>query len=300
MTPPARRWQRHPPRPAWRATPSRNRTGPGHQEPTLWSLERPYLYRAVSRLACGGQPCDDYSTEFGVRTFAFESEPRVHPQRHAPEDTGCCACTTTWERSAAAVNTRAMERQLQIMKEMGVNAIRTSHNPPAPELPRAHRPQWASSCWTRPSTCGRRRRPSTTNTWTGTQWHVRDLSDMVPARPQSSQRFHLEYRERGHGAVDQRRHDCDSDCARSWPGSCDASTHTAHYVSEQQRQSANPMFHAGAPRPARPQLPPRRPGRIFRRSSRGRSSSSPRRCRRSTAAASTSSLRQRRPPRKRT
>src|SRR4029077_759943 len=44
------------------------------RNPTLWSLERPYLYRAVSRVSCAAKPCDDYSTPFGVRTFVFDPE----------------------------------------------------------------------------------------------------------------------------------------------------------------------------------------------------------------------------------
>src|SRR5207245_4550950 len=44
------------------------------RSPALWSLERPYLYRAVSRVLCGGRTCDDYSTPFAVRTFAIDPD----------------------------------------------------------------------------------------------------------------------------------------------------------------------------------------------------------------------------------
>src|SRR5205809_3284388 len=42
--------------------------------PTLWSVEQPYLYRAVSRVMCRSRPCDEYATPFGVRTFAFDAD----------------------------------------------------------------------------------------------------------------------------------------------------------------------------------------------------------------------------------
>src|SRR5207248_4604202 len=101
--------------------------------PMVWSVERPYLYRAVSRLTCGSRPCDDYTTPFGVRTFAFDADRGFILNGQPLKIRGVCLHHDLGSLGAA-VNTRALERQLQVMKDMGVNAIRTSHNPPAPEL----------------------------------------------------------------------------------------------------------------------------------------------------------------------
>ncbi|PYP65468.1 MAG: glycoside hydrolase family 2, partial [Gemmatimonadetes bacterium] len=103
------------------------------RSPTLWSVERPYLYRAVSRVTCRGILCDDYATPFGVRTFSFDAGQGFILNGTRLKIRGVCMHHDLGSLGAA-VNTRALERQLQIMKAMGVNAIRTSHNPPAPEL----------------------------------------------------------------------------------------------------------------------------------------------------------------------
>jgi len=103
------------------------------KNPLLWSLERPYLYRAVSRVVCGGKPCDEYETLFGVRTFVFDPDRGFILNGTPVKIRGVCLHHDLGALGAA-VNTRALERQLEIMRDMGVNAIRTSHNPPAPEL----------------------------------------------------------------------------------------------------------------------------------------------------------------------
>src|SRR5438874_6371850 len=103
------------------------------RSPRLWSVERPYLYRAVSRVICGGRSCDEYTTPVGVRTFSFDSDRGFILNGKQLKIRGVCLHHDLGALGAA-VNTRALERQLQIMKAMGVNAIRTSHNPPAPEL----------------------------------------------------------------------------------------------------------------------------------------------------------------------
>jgi beta-galactosidase len=102
-------------------------------KPKLWSLENPHLYCVKSNVKLQGRIVDEYSTHFGIRTFEFTTDKGFFLNgRHIDikgvclhHDLGCLG---------AAVNTRAIERQLEIMKGMGCNAIRTSHNPPAPEL----------------------------------------------------------------------------------------------------------------------------------------------------------------------
>lgn len=101
--------------------------------PKLWSPDSPSLYTAVTEVKVAGKVVDRYETVFGLRTFRWDSATGFYLNDKPLKIKGVClhhdlGCL------GAAVNTRAIERQLQIMKEMGVNAIRTSHNAPAPEL----------------------------------------------------------------------------------------------------------------------------------------------------------------------
>src|SRR6266496_30482 len=94
--------------------------------PVLWSVERPYLYRAVSRVRCGNRVCDTYTTPFGVRSFVFRADSGFFLNGRHVKIRGVCLHHDLGALGAA-VNTRAIERQLEIMRAMGVNAIRTSH-----------------------------------------------------------------------------------------------------------------------------------------------------------------------------
>ena len=101
--------------------------------PQLWSIEHPYLYSLVTEIQKGGKCVDRYVTSVGVRTFSFDGEKGFTLNGKPTKINGVCmhhdlGCL------GAAVNVRAIERQLQILKEMGCNGIRCSHNPPAPEL----------------------------------------------------------------------------------------------------------------------------------------------------------------------
>ena len=101
--------------------------------PVLWSDERPYVYKVVSQLDQGGRVVDRYETPLGIRTFHFDVNRGFFLNGKPVKIRGVCNHHDLGALGAA-VNTRAIERQLQILKEMGVNGIRTSHNPPAPEL----------------------------------------------------------------------------------------------------------------------------------------------------------------------
>ncbi|MFL5744197.1 MAG: glycoside hydrolase family 2 TIM barrel-domain containing protein, partial [Niastella sp.] len=101
--------------------------------PVLWSLENPYLYKAVTKVMSKGKVTDEYTTTFGIRSYKFDVDKGFFLNGKHVKIVGVCnhhdlGCLGT------AINTRAIERQLQILKGMGVNGIRTSHNPPAPEL----------------------------------------------------------------------------------------------------------------------------------------------------------------------
>lgn len=101
--------------------------------PVLWSIENPYLYKAVTKVTSKGKVTDEYATAFGIRSYKFDVDKGFFLNGKQVKIVGVCnhhdlGCLGT------AINTRALERQLQILKGMGVNGIRTSHNPPAPEL----------------------------------------------------------------------------------------------------------------------------------------------------------------------
>ena len=101
--------------------------------PMLWSDERPYVYKVVSQLDQGGRIVDRYETPLGIRTFRFDVEKGFFLNGKSLKIRGVCDHHDLGSLGAA-VNTRAIERQLEMLKAMGVNGIRTSHNPPAPEL----------------------------------------------------------------------------------------------------------------------------------------------------------------------
>lgn len=103
------------------------------ENPKLWSIANPYLYNVRTTLLADGEVVDTYHTPFGIRSFRFDAQKGFFLNGQHVKINGVCmhhdlGCL------GAAVNTRAIERQLEILKEMGCNGIRCSHNPPAPEL----------------------------------------------------------------------------------------------------------------------------------------------------------------------
>lgn len=106
------------------------------REPRLWGpppTQQPHRYVAVTTVTRGGERLDVYETRFGIRDLRFDPDRGVIVNdEHIPlrgvnqhHDLGALG---------AAFNVRAAERQLDLLHEMGCNAIRMSHNPPAPEL----------------------------------------------------------------------------------------------------------------------------------------------------------------------
>lgn len=101
--------------------------------PSLWTPETPTLYTATTNVIKDGKTVDSYDTRFGIRTIDFRpgegfflnGEPTKFKGVNNHHDLGPLG---------AAVNTSALRYQMELMKDLGVNAIRTSHNMPAPEL----------------------------------------------------------------------------------------------------------------------------------------------------------------------
>ncbi|MCD0489369.1 DUF4982 domain-containing protein [Pedobacter sp. MC2016-14] len=103
------------------------------KNPHLWSVTNPHLYKVVTKIYSGKVLRDTYETPLGIRYFKFDAKTGFSLNGQAMKILGVCMHHDLGALGAA-VYTRAIERQLQILKKMGCNAIRTSHNPPAPEM----------------------------------------------------------------------------------------------------------------------------------------------------------------------
>jgi beta-galactosidase len=105
----------------------------GLKNPDRWDIDHPAMYTLVSEVLKGKQVVDRYTTPFGVRSIAFDKAKGFLINGRVVKIQGVCNHHDLGALGAA-VSRRATERQLEIMKGAGVNAIRTSHNPPSPEL----------------------------------------------------------------------------------------------------------------------------------------------------------------------
>ncbi len=98
--------------------------------PQLWDIENPSLYRLASIVKCGDEILDNCNTNIGIRKFAFDPDKGFSLNGKPLKIKGVClhheaGCL------GAAVPDKVWKRRLDILKEMGCNAIRTSHNPPS-------------------------------------------------------------------------------------------------------------------------------------------------------------------------
>lgn len=103
--------------------------------PELWSPESPALYKAVTEIRMAGISCDKYETVFGVRSIEFVPDKGFYLNGKHCKFKGVCNHHDLGPLGAA-VSVPALRHQLALLKDMGCNAIRTSHNIPAPELVR--------------------------------------------------------------------------------------------------------------------------------------------------------------------
>lgn len=146
-------------------------------EPLRWDTESPHLYTLRTELRSGGEVIDAVENRFGVRTVEFGPEFGFKLNGRVLKMNGVCLHHDLGPLGAA-VNRRATERQLEIMKRMGVNAIRTSHNPPSPEQLELCDEMGlivideAFDCW---------RMPKVENGYNKffDEWHERDLRDLI-------------------------------------------------------------------------------------------------------------------------
>ena len=103
------------------------------KKPQLWSCDNPNVYTVVTTIEQNGKVLDTYETTTGFRSFKFDAAKGFSLNGKSMKLNGVCqhhdlGCL------GAAINKDALHRQLRILKEMGTNAVRCSHNPPAPEL----------------------------------------------------------------------------------------------------------------------------------------------------------------------
>lgn len=103
------------------------------ERPKLWSPETPVLYKAVSKIYSGDTLLDTYSTRFGIRTIEYIADKGFFLNGKRRKFQGVCNHHDLGPLGAA-INVAALRHQLTLLKEMGCDAIRTSHNMPAPEL----------------------------------------------------------------------------------------------------------------------------------------------------------------------
>jgi len=101
--------------------------------PELWSIETPSLYTLKTTLLEGIKPIDNYNSTFGIRKIEFDTDKGFFLNGKHVKMNGVClhhdaGCL------GAAVPDQAWVRRLQLLKDMGCNAIRLSHNPPSPEF----------------------------------------------------------------------------------------------------------------------------------------------------------------------
>jgi len=103
------------------------------EEPLLWSPETPDLYKAVTQVLDGKTVLDTYETPFGIRTISLVPDKGFYLNGQLRKIQGVCNHHDLGPLGAA-VNKAALRHQLTLLKDMGCDAIRTSHNMPAPEL----------------------------------------------------------------------------------------------------------------------------------------------------------------------
>lgn len=102
-------------------------------DPELWSVERPYLYTVVVSVLSPDGTYDEQTIRFGIRTIEIRPDEGMFINGVETKFKGVCNHHDLGPLGAA-VNEAAIRRQIRILKDMGCNAIRTSHNMPAPEL----------------------------------------------------------------------------------------------------------------------------------------------------------------------
>jgi beta-galactosidase len=153
------------------------RSGFEVRRPLLWDIGHPFLYKYVVELSSGGKLLDRDTTTFGIRSIELKAGDGFYLNGRKIKFQGACLHHDLGPLGAA-VNEAAIRRQIRLMQDMGVNAIRTSHNMPAPEFVRLcdemGMPLMAESfdSWAQPKV------PNGYNL-DFNEWHERDLVNLI-------------------------------------------------------------------------------------------------------------------------
>ena len=147
------------------------------KKPRKWSCEAPYIYKVRTQLIVGGKVVDEVETTTGFRDFKFDAKTGFWLNGKNFKLNGVCE-HHDFGCLGAALNEDALHRKLTKLKAMGVNSIRSSHNPPAPEL--------LNMCDTMglivmDESFDMWRRKKTQNDYARffDEWHERDLTDLI-------------------------------------------------------------------------------------------------------------------------
>ena len=147
------------------------------KKPRKWSCEDPYIYKVRTQLIVGGKVVDEVETTTGFRDFKFDAQTGFWLNGKNFKLNGVCE-HHDFGCLGAALNEDALHRKLTKLKAMGVNSIRSSHNPPAPEL--------LNMCDTMglivmDESFDMWRRKKTQNDYARffDEWHERDLTDLI-------------------------------------------------------------------------------------------------------------------------
>ena len=103
------------------------------KSPLRWDIRNPALYKAIARVRAGARVLDDETVTFGIREFKFEPATGFWLNGRNFKLKGVCL-HHDGSAFGAAVPLRVWERRLEVLRRFGANAIRTAHNPPAPEF----------------------------------------------------------------------------------------------------------------------------------------------------------------------
>ena len=103
------------------------------KNPLLWDTENPNLYTLKTKIITDTQVVDEYTTEFGIRSIEYHTKHGFLLNGKVKKFNGVCEHHDLGPLGAV-INERGIERKIELLKELGCNAIRTSHNMPAPEL----------------------------------------------------------------------------------------------------------------------------------------------------------------------
>jgi beta-galactosidase len=147
------------------------------KNPKRWDIVSPNRYLARTILSVNGKVVDVYNTPFGIRTLEFTADRGFLLNGRRVEIQGTCNHHDLGALGAA-INTSALRRQLTILKEMGCNSLRTSHNPPAPELLELA-DQMGFLVWDEAFDCWKHGKKKLDYNKLYDEWHEKDLKAMV-------------------------------------------------------------------------------------------------------------------------